>query len=187
MRHEGQRRGVRHVVRGCYDRVVMNEQFHLAQVNIGRVKAPLDSPQLASFVEQLAPINALADSAPGFVWRLQTDAGNATSLRVLDDEWMMINMSVWANIETLGDFVYRSPHTAVMRQRRQWFEALDEAYTALWWVPAGHIPTVADAEERILHLRAHGPMPFAFTFREPFAAPGDEAKVAVDEEFACPA
>jgi hypothetical protein len=165
----------------------MNEQSHLAQVNIGRVKAPLDSPQLASFVEQLAPINALADAAPGFVWRLQTEGGDATSFRVLDDEWMMVNMSVWTGIEALGDFVYRSPHTPVMRQRRQWFEALDEAYAALWWVPAGHIPTVADAEKRILHLRAHGPTPFAFTFREPFAAPGDDAAVAVDEEFACPA
>lgn len=165
----------------------MTHHYRLAQVNIGRVKAPLDSPQLAGFVEQLEPINALADAAPGFIWRLQTDAGDATSYRVLNDDWMMINMSVWESLESLGDFVYRSPHTAVMRQRRQWFDALDEAYTALWWVPAGHIPSVAEAEERILHLRAHGPTLFAFTFREPFAAPGDAQPATVDEEFACPA
>lgn len=165
----------------------MTRDYHLAQVNIGRVKAPLDSPQLSGFIEQLEPINALADAAPGFVWRLQTEAGDATSYRVLNDDWMMINMSVWQSIGSLGDFVYRSPHTAVMRQRRQWFETLDEAYTALWWIPAGHIPTVAEAEEHILHLRGHGPTPFAFTFREPFAAPGESGPATIDEEFACPA
>ena len=165
----------------------MTGNYHLAQVNIGRVKAPLDSPQMAAFVEQLEPINALVDAAPGFVWRLQAESGDATSYRVLDDEWMLINMSLWAGIEPLGDFVYRSEHTGVMRQRRQWFEALDDAYMALWWVPAGHIPTVAEAEERILHLRAHGPAPFAFTFRQPFAAPGDDQPAPVDEEFACQA
>lgn len=165
----------------------MSEKWQLAQVNIGRIRAPLNSPQMAGFVDQLEPINALADAAAGFVWRLQTEDGNATAYRVLDDEWMLLNMSVWEDMESLGDFVYRSPHTPVMRGRRQWFESLSEAYMALWWVPVDHRPSVPEAEERILHLRAHGPAVFAFTFREPFAAPDESGTIDVDEEFARPA
>ena len=119
--------------------------------------APLDSPQMADFMAALEPVNALGDGSPGFVWRLQTDDGDATSYRVLGDEWMIVNLTVWESVEALSDFAYRSDHKDVMRRRREWFEKMVEPYLALWWVPAGHIPTVEEAEERLLHLRAHGP------------------------------
>lgn len=162
--------------------------YHIAQVNIGMPLESLDSTQLADFVAALDPINALADHAPGFVWRLQTEDGNATAVRVFDDDRLIVNMSVWDSIEALGDFVYRSAHTDVMRRRRSWFAAPVEAMTALWWVPAGSIPAVGDAEERLSHLRAHGPTEFAFTFRDPFPAPGRaESATEPDERWFCPA
>jgi Domain of unknown function (DUF3291) len=143
--------------------------FHLAQVNIARARAPLDSELLADFVEALAPINALADAAPGFVWRLQSEDGDATSIRAFDDDRIIVNLSTWESIEALSDFAYRSGHTEVMRQRRKWFEAM-AIYLALWWVPAGHRPTVAECETRIRSLEAHGPTSFAFTFQQTFPA-----------------
>src|SRR5438105_2638399 len=125
----------------------------LAQMNVARVLAPLESPQLAGFVEQLEPINALADASPGFVWRLQTEDGNATALRVLGDDMMMVNMSVWESLDALGSFVYKTSHRDVMRRRREWFEHLAEAYMVLWWLEAGRLPSVMEGEERLLHLR----------------------------------
>jgi len=139
-------------------------RFHLAQVNMAHARAPLDHPLLADFVELLEPINAIADESPGFVWRLQSDDGNATSLRIFDDESMLVNMSVWTDVESLRRFVYQSRHLDVFRRRTEWFQRMAEVYLALWWIPAGSIPTVADAEVRITHLRAHGPTPYAFTF-----------------------
>lgn len=159
--------------------------FHVAQINVSRPAEPLDSPRLADFVAALAPINALADAAAGFVWRLQTEDGNATAIRVLDDDTLIVNMSVWESIDALGAFVYRSPHTGVMRRRREWFVPMRESITALWWVPAGTVPTVADGERRLRHLRAHGPTPTAFTLRMPFPSP-DGIGAAQDEWF-CPA
>jgi hypothetical protein len=145
--------------------------YHVAQLNIGRVLAPLESPQLAGFVEALEPINALADAAPGFVWRLQTEEGDATAVRPFDDDWILVNMSVWESIETLSDFAYRSDHRSIMLRRRQWFERMREAYLVLWWVPAGHIPSVEEAKERLLLLREKGPSPEAFTFQHAFPPP----------------
>jgi uncharacterized protein DUF3291 len=161
-------------------------RFELAQVNVARPVGPLDSPVLAEFMALLEPINALADVAPGFVWRLQTDAGDATSVPVFGSTDILINMSVWADVESFADFVFRSLHVEVMRRRREWFSQLAEAYTALWWVPAGARPTVAEAEERLAHLREHGPTPFAFTLRSPFPSPaGDE--ITSDDDWLCPA
>jgi Domain of unknown function (DUF3291) len=155
----------------------MNERgWHLAQLNIGRMVAPIDAPEVADFVANLEPINALADRSTGFVWRLQTDAGNATGIHAFDDELLLLNMSVWESIETLRAFAYTSAHTGVLRRRAEWFERLAEAHLVLWWVPAGHIPTVAEAIDRLEMLRRDGPTPAAFTFREPFepdaTAPG---------------
>jgi hypothetical protein len=148
----------------------------LAQLNIGLPVAPLTEPQLAGFMEALEPVNALADAAPGFVWRLQTEDGDATAVRVFDDDQLIINMSVWRSLDTLAAFVFGAAHAPVMRRRREWFDRLREAYTALWWVPAGSIPTVADAEIRLAVLRERGPTPYAFTFRHPFAPqPADPA------------
>lgn len=145
---------------------------HLAQLNIGRLHAPEGSPIVAGFFAALDPINALADAAPGFVWRLQTEEGNATDIRPYDDDLVLVNMSVWESLDALKAFVYRSDHRAVMARRREWFERMTDAFTALWWVPAGVAPTVADAVERLEILRAKGPSPDAFTFRDPFPPPG---------------
>lgn len=160
--------------------------WDLAQVNIAAPSAPLTSPELAWFTDALEAVNAVADAAPGFRWRLQTEDGDATALRVFDDDDMIINMSVWASLEALGDFVYRNPaHVAVLRQRRKSFPRMAEAHQALWWVPAGVRPTVADAEERLSRLRDHGPTPQAFTFAEPFAAPDRAAPVVGDPDWFC--
>jgi heme-degrading monooxygenase HmoA len=152
---------------------------HLVQLNIGRIRAPLDTPQLEGFVSALEPINALADRSPGFVWRLQTEEGDATAVRPFDDDMLLVNMSVWESLEALSEFTYRSDHRKVMAGRRQWFERMSEAYLVLWWVPAGHIPTVEEAKERLMLLREKGPTPEAFTFRRAFPPPG--AEVDVDE------
>jgi hypothetical protein len=147
-------------------------RHHLAQVNIGRLRAPLDSPQLAGFVAALEPINALADAAPGFVWRLQTEDGDATALRPFADDMMIINMSTWTSLDVLRDFVFRSDHRAVMARRREYFEKLDEVFIALWWVRAGHRPPTEEAKDRLALLDRLGPTPSAFTFRTAFPAPG---------------
>jgi heme-degrading monooxygenase HmoA len=137
----------------------------LAQVNIGRIRASLESPAMAGFVTKLEAINALADRADGFVWRLQGGDGDATYLRPFDDERIIVNMSVWESIDALRAYVYHSAHAEVLRQRRDWFEKFDKVYLALWWVPAGHIPTVDEAKMRLASIERHGPTPFAFTFK----------------------
>jgi heme-degrading monooxygenase HmoA len=146
---------------------------HIAQVNIGRARAPIDDPLMAGFVARLDDINALADASPGFVWRLKTEAGDATSLQPYDDDRILINMSVWESPEHLKHYVYRTAHAEVMRQRRQWFERFGDVYMALWWVAPGHVPTVAEAKERLAHLQRHGESEFAFSFASLFAAPGE--------------
>ncbi|MHC5902512.1 DUF3291 domain-containing protein [Streptomyces sp. S6] len=147
----------------------------LAQVNIARLKFPLDSPELKDFVDALDPVNAVADAAPGFVWRLQSDDGDATGIEVFGDRWLIINMSVWQDTDALTAFMYRGRHRELLQRRREWFQKAVEAMAVLWWVPAGHRPTVAEAEARLLHLRANGPTPYAFTLRTSFAAGVREA------------
>ncbi len=165
----------------------MTTTWHLAQLNVGRILAPLDSDTLAGFVAELDPINALADAAPGFVWRLQTDGGNATDLRPTEDDMFLINMSVWASLESLRAFTYTTAHTQVLRRRREWFEQLAAAHMVLWWVPTGHIPTIPEALERLDRLRRDGPSPAAFTFRTPFQPQADRAgEPLVDAEFCWP-
>ena len=127
--------------------------FHLAQANIGRFRAPLATATMEGFRTQLDPINALADQSPGFVWRLQTEDGNATAIRpYADDDLMAINLSVWESLESLQHFVYKSGHVDVLRGRKQWFEQLEGPILVLWWIPAADIPTVNDAQERLQHL-----------------------------------
>ncbi len=144
-------------------------QYELAQMNVARLRAPLDSPQLADFVGALDRINAIADGSSGFVWRLQDDAGNATALRPMGED-MIVNMSVWRDAESLQAFVYRSDHVGVMRRRREWFEKMD-IYLVLWWVPCGHRPTPEEGIERLNLLRSRGPGTEAFTFGNQFPAP----------------
>jgi len=139
--------------------------FHLAQVNIGRVRAPLEDPIMKGFVDRLDELNAVADASPGFVWRLQTDAGNATYFRPYpEDDRVLMNMSVWESVEALRSYVYRTGHAEMLKQRHEWFEPM-RLFLALWWVPAGHRPSVDEARQRLAHLEAHGPSQFAFTFR----------------------
>jgi hypothetical protein len=160
--------------------------WHLAQLNIGRLRAEVGDPSIAEFMDNLDPINALAEASPGFVWRLQTDEGNATAIRAFpDDPLMALNLSVWESIEALADFAYRSAHTGFLRRRAEWFERLGEIYQVLWWIPAGFTPTVDEAIARLDHLRTSGPGPEAFTFRQPFPHP-DGPAVAADERNACP-
>jgi heme-degrading monooxygenase HmoA len=150
--------------------------WHLAQVNVATLAAPIDSPRLATFVERLAPVNALADRSPGFVWRLQGESGDATSMLVFDDVRIIVNLSVWESFEALRAYVFSSDHADVLRRRREWFEQMVEAHLAMWWIRAGTIPTVEDAKARLETLRERGPSLDAFAFREPFPAPAaDEA------------
>ena len=153
-------------------------RFELAQVNIGRLLAPVDSAEIADFVAALDPINRLADGSPGFIWRLQTESGNATSIHSFDDELIISNMSVWDSIESLRAFTYTSAHIAVMSRRRTWFEKHATAHMALWWIAAGHRPTIEEAKERLALLERDGPTSNAFTFRAPFDPP-DQADESV--------
>ena len=141
------------------------KKYHLAQVNVARMKAPLDSALMSGFVARLNEINALADRSPGFVWRLQTDAGNATYLRPYEDERILFNLSVWETVEALRTYAYQTAHAEVLRQRREWFDHFAGVSVALWWIPAGHIPRVDEAKKRLAHLEKHGPSQFAFGFK----------------------
>lgn len=161
--------------------------MHLAQLNIARPLAPLDSPLLADFMASLERINQLAEASEGFVWRLQSEAGDATGFTILDTSTIP-NLTVWESMETLHAFVYRSAHVDVMRHRRKWFEKMTEAFMVLWWIPAGHLPDLAEAQDKLMLLRERGPSPEAFTFRQPYPAPdavNEEATGSFDD--CCPA
>ncbi len=145
----------------------------LAQLNIARLLEPLESPRLADFVANLERINALAEESPGFVWRLQSDEGDATSLRPFGEEWL-VNMSLWQDVESLHQFVYRSAHSQIMRRRKEWFSRLTDAVTVLWWIPAGELPSVHDAKDRLDRLRQRGATAEAFTFAEAYPPPSSE-------------
>jgi|ERR1035438_9193085 hypothetical protein len=162
--------------------------YELAQLNIGIIKAPMDSPVMAEFAANLERINSVADASPGFVWRLQTEAGDATSIRPFDNPDLLVNMSVWRDVESLQKYVYISAHVEIMRRRREWFERMPEAFLVLWWVPQGHRPTVSEAMTRLETLRKSGATAEAFTFRQVFPPPdmqAAQAPTALGDE--CPA
>ena len=160
-------------------------RYELAQMNVARLRAPLDSPQLADFVDALDRVNAIADGSTGFVWRLQDEAGNATALRPMGEDFI-VNMSVWQDPQSLQAFVYRGDHVGVMRRRREWFEKMD-LYLVLWWVPRGHRPAVEEGIERLSLLRKQGPSAKAFTFGTLFPAPGPGGTSGDSFEAHCPA
>ncbi|MGH3679661.1 MAG: DUF3291 domain-containing protein [Natronosporangium sp.] len=150
----------------------MTGHHHLAELNVARLRAPLDGPELAGFVAQLDKINALADAAPGFVWRLRdSDGDNATALRPYDDGMVIVNMSVWESLDALWDYVYRTVHLDLMRHRREWFHRMADHHLVLWWLPAGELPTLAEGIDRLERLRKDGPGRYAFTFRQPVPPP----------------
>lgn len=141
----------------------------IAQLNVARMKFEFDDPKMKEFIDRLDDINALADHAPGFVWRLQTDEGDATAIDFFGAD-TLVNMSVWEDLASLHSYVYRSAHNEVMAQRKLWFDRVEAAYSVLWWVPAGHIPTIEEAAERLDLLREQGPGARAFTFKQSFPA-----------------
>ena len=142
-------------------------KMHLAQLNISRMNAPsIDHPLMADFVAQLDMVNALAEASDGFIWRLKGDGGNATEIKAFDDERIIVNMSVWESPEKLQAFVFRSMHTDVMKDRRKWFEKPSELTTVLWWIPAGHRPTLEEAKEKLVQLNRDGSGPDAFSIRD---------------------
>jgi hypothetical protein len=161
--------------------------YQLAQLNIADLKAALDSPELKDFVDNLDRINALAESSIGFVWRLKGEGNDATSLRPFGDN-VIVNMSVWRDVESLKDFAYKSGHVEIMKRKREWFKRMGKAYLALWWVPAGHEPTVAEAVARLTLLREQGPSTDVFTFGEAFSPPDAErASAPISFKDSCPA
>jgi len=135
---------------------------HLAQVNIARLRYDIDDPRVAGFVNSLDRVNAVADRSPGFAWRLKDDGGNATEIGGFDDPRIIVNLSVWESPEALERFVWQTVHKNVYARRGEWFEAIEEMYLAMWWVAPGHAPTVAEARERLEHLRKSGPSDYAF-------------------------
>jgi heme-degrading monooxygenase HmoA len=143
----------------------------LAQINVGRLVAPTDSPAVAEFMEALDPINALAEAAPGFVWRLKSEAGNATAILTSDDPQFIVNMSVWESLEALRAYVYTTAHVEYLKRRREWFEQHVAMHLALWWMPAGEVPSVEEGLRRIEVIRERGPTAAAFTLAKPFPAP----------------
>ena len=149
-----------------------DKAWQLAQINVGRLVAPSTDPRVKPFFDALDRVNALADASPGFIWRLQTEAGNATDLQPTSDPLFLVNMSVWTDADSLFNFVYRSAHTPEMARRREYFERFEGAYQALWWVPAGHRPNVDEGLSRLWRLDRYGPTPLAFTFKARFPAPG---------------
>jgi len=146
-------------------------QYYIAQINIAHMRAPLTDPIMEDFVAQLAPINALADQSPGFIWRLQSEDGDATSIKVYDDDMIIINLTVWESLDALREYVYKSAHQGVLRDRKRWFEKFDGPYYALWWIPAGQFPSTEEGKERLDNLREHGETVHAFSFQHVFPKP----------------
>lgn len=147
---------------------------HLAQINISRLLAPLDDPRIAEFVAQREPLNALADRAPGFVWRLKSESGDATDIAYNDDPLVIVNLSVWESIEALQEFAYQSNHVKVFRHRPKWFEKAQKPSYCLWWLPVGHVPSVAEGRGHWEHYQELGAIPYSFWFSQHFPQPADE-------------
>jgi len=144
--------------------------MHIAQMNVGTILYETTDPRMADFMDNLDRVNALAEATPGFVWRLTGEGNNATDIRPAQDPFFLVNMSVWANVEALFDYVYRSDHRSFMVRRREWFAKPEGPYHVLWWVAEGHTPTVEEGLARLRYLADHGPTPFAFTFKTVFPA-----------------
>ncbi|MGF1561826.1 MAG: DUF3291 domain-containing protein [Geminicoccaceae bacterium] len=149
--------------------------WHLAQINIAEAVAPLDDPIMAEFMDGIAHINALAEQAPGFIWRLQTDDGDATAIAAFDNPHMIINMSVWRDLASLKAFVFTGDHLRYLQRKKDWFGRMNTPHLACWWLRAGTTPSIEDGKAALAHLAAHGPSAAAFTIARPFAPPGEAA------------
>lgn len=146
-------------------------KYQLAQLNIAQMRYSDEAPEMAEFVGNLDRINGLADASPGFVWRLQDEAGNATAYRPFGDD-LLVNLSVWEDLHSLRQFVFKTAHSDIMKRRAEWFDRSAADYLVLWWVPAGHRPGEEEASEKLDLLRRQGPTVEAFSFRQPFDPPG---------------
>ena len=151
--------------------------YYLAQLNIARMKYAIDDPNMQAFVDALDPVNASADQADGFIWRLQTEDGDARDFRIYNDERYLVNMSVWRDVDSLKAFVASASHGAIMRRRSEWFEKMDQAFSVLWWVPEHHRHGVPEAQDKLDALRNDGPTPAAFNFETLFPPPGEDSPV----------
>jgi hypothetical protein len=143
--------------------------MHLAQLNIAKPKFHLEAPEIADFVNNLDPINAIAESSPGFIWRLQDESGDATNIQAFDDPEIIVNMSVWESVDSLKGFMFKTHHIDFLKRKKEWFYPLDEAAYVLWWIPQGHIPSVEEAVARLMHLRENGESAHAFSFKSNFS------------------
>lgn len=147
----------------------MNNQTHqLAQINIAHALDSMESETMKGFVDRLEEINTHADNSSGFVWRLKTEEGDATAIIAFDEPLMIINMSVWEDIESLKDFVYKSMHIDLIKDRDAWFNKISKVHQALWWIPKGHIPSVEEGKEKLKLLQQEGPNDKVFTFAKPY-------------------
>jgi len=144
--------------------------MHLAQLNIAKAKYALEAPEIKEFVDNLEPVNNLAESSSGFVWRLKDESGDATNIQAFSDPNIIVNMSVWESTDALKNFMFRTSHREFLRRKKEWFDNIPEDSYVLWWVPIGHIPTVEEAVQKLAHLRSHGDSPNAFTFKSNFSA-----------------
>lgn len=149
----------------------MSQDYYLAQLNIAKTLAPLESPKLKEFVDNLDRINGIAESSPGFVWRLKDDTGNATEISAFDDPNIIVNMSVWQDIQSLKQFMFKTDHASFLMRREQWFEKPTQPTYVLWWMPKTHTPTLDEAKQKLAHLREHGDTEHAFSMRKVYAAP----------------
>lgn len=147
------------------------QEFHLAQINIALMKAPLNDPIMVEFADALSEVNAIADQSSGFIWRLQTASGNATDIRAYPDPKMLVNVSVWRDVESLKTYVYKSLHGEFFVRRRQWFEKYQGEHFAMWWIPANHRPTAEEGKTKLEYLALHGDSAEAFTFAKPYSSP----------------
>lgn len=145
-------------------------KYHLAQVNIAKMLAPIDSPVMADFVNNLDRINTIAEKSRGFVWRLTGDENNATALRIFEDDFLIVNMSVWESIQALFDFTYASQHAGVLKRKKEWFQKMTDMHMCFWYVEAGYEPSPEDAKQRLQYLNSHGESPYAFSFKGKFSA-----------------
>jgi len=135
---------------------------HLAELNIGRLLHPLDDPRMADFADNLDRVNGIADRSEGFVWRLKGESGNATGIQAFDDPRIILNISLWESVDALERYVWQTVHKRFYGRRHEWFDRFEGPYFVMWWVPAGHRPTVEEAVERLRHLKDNGPSEFAF-------------------------
>jgi hypothetical protein len=137
------------------------------------MRATLESPLMAEFVNNLDRVNALAEGAPGYVWRLTDESDSANAINPFGAEYV-VNISVWKDVASLSQYAFKSGHTDIMRRRREWFQPMTEAHAVLWWVAAGHRPTVLEAKQKLDHLRSHGAGPLAFTFQQSYLSPDQQ-------------